>query len=238
MSNLELKPMGIKNYGSIPHIPGSRIGTGEHMLPQGQADIALVKTRDKNDIVWCQEKLDGSNVGIYRKGNEVFPLIRSGHIANSSPYEQHHKFYNWAMKNQNRFLENIDDGCRLCGEWLYQPHGTLYNLPHEPFVLFDYMTGAKRTPWEHMIYLFERRFQLPATISGVTSIEKAWAFFGEKGKHGALEKIEGFVWRVERRIPAKVNEDCDGLSVDFLCKYVRPDKVDGKYLKNKFVGEI
>lgn len=37
--------------------------------------------------------------------------------------------------------------------------------------------------------------------------------------HGALDPVEGAVWRVER-----------GGSVDFLAKYVRPDKVDGCYL--------
>jgi hypothetical protein len=39
------------------------------------------------------------------------------------------------------------------------------------------------------------------------------------GKHGALEPIEGVMWRVERKG-----------KVDFLCKYVRPDKQDGIYL--------
>lgn len=36
--------------------------------------------------------------------------------------------------------------------------------------------------------------------------------------HGAIDPVEGAVWRVER----------DG-QVDFLAKWVRPEKVDGKY---------
>jgi len=38
--------------------------------------------------------------------------------------------------------------------------------------------------------------------------------------HGAIEEVEGAIWRVERKG-----------KVDFLCKYVKPSKVDGRYLK-------
>lgn len=34
------KPLGIKAYGSIPHLPGSRLGAGDHHLAIGQALIA------------------------------------------------------------------------------------------------------------------------------------------------------------------------------------------------------
>ena len=43
----------------------------------------------------------------------------------------------------------------------------------------------------------------------------------EPSGHGAIDGVEGAVWRVERK----------GV-VDFLGKYVRPDKVDGKYLES------
>lgn len=39
------------------------------------------------------------------------------------------------------------------------------------------------------------------------------------GFHGALDPVEGAVWRIERK----------GV-VDFIVKYVRPDKADGFYL--------
>ena len=56
------KPLGRKNYGSIPHLPGSRMGEADHKCSEGQARIATEKARDKHDRVICQEKLDGSNV--------------------------------------------------------------------------------------------------------------------------------------------------------------------------------
>jgi ABC-type multidrug transport system fused ATPase/permease subunit len=49
--------------------------------------------------------------------------------------------------------------------------------------------------------------------------------------HGALDTVEGAVWRVERNElidPGRSSDRC--WVVDFLVKYVRPDKVDGCYL--------
>ncbi len=46
------------------------------------------------------------------------------------------------------------------------------------------------------------------------------ATLGTYGFHGALDPVEGVVWRVEHRG-----------KVDFLAKFVRPDKVDGLYLE-------
>lgn len=52
------------------------------------------------------------------------------------------------------------------------------------------------------------------------TVEAALAILNEdRSVHGSQESIEGAVWRVER----------DG-EVDFLAKYLRPDKVDGCYL--------
>jgi len=56
------KPLGRKSYGSIPHLPGSRLGPGDYHAHEGQARIATEKARDKHDKIYVQEKLDGSNV--------------------------------------------------------------------------------------------------------------------------------------------------------------------------------
>lgn len=54
------KPLGGKAYGSIGHLPHSRLGAGDHSVPDGQSKICCGKTRDKHDRVIVQEKLDGS----------------------------------------------------------------------------------------------------------------------------------------------------------------------------------
>jgi hypothetical protein len=48
------KPLGIKNYGRIAHLPGSRIGPGDHKCRAGQSRIATEKARDKHDHILAQ----------------------------------------------------------------------------------------------------------------------------------------------------------------------------------------
>lgn len=229
------KPLGGKSYGHIPHFPGSRMGPGDHKCSEGQLRIATVKARDKHDRIIVQEKVDGSNVGVARIEDVIIPLTRAGYVADTSPYEQHWRFGEWVYANQNRFLEVLSEGERLCGEWLMQAHGTRYELKHEPFVVFDLMTGHRRLVADE---LYDRvmlhGFILPRMIheGDPLSIEDALEGIKSSG-HGAIDPVEGAVWRVERNElidPRKGGER--RWIVDFLAKYVRPDKVDGAYLSD------
>ena len=225
------KPLGRKNYGHIPHLPGSRMGPGDHSCHEGQARIATVKTRDKNDEVIVQEKLDGSNVGVARIGQAIYPLGRAGWTAASSPHEQHRHFHNWAYENYERFMAVLRDGERLVGEWLMQAHGTRYQLPHEPFVVFDLMVEDERLPYDELLARLAGDFVTPALLhrGDALSIEAAMDKLNVYGFHGAIDPVEGAVWRVERdRSTGKKGEK--RRVVDFLVKYVRPDKADGLYL--------
>ena len=63
------------------------------------------------------------------------------------------------------------------------------------------------------------------------SVSRALQLLGEFGHHGALDPVEGAVWRVERNRqvhPGRSN--VRRWEVHFLVKYVRPDKRDGCYL--------
>ena len=225
------KPLGKPSYGSIPHLPGSRVGPGDHMCHAGQARIATEKARDKHDFVIVQEKVDGSNVGIARINGEIVPLTRAGYVANTSPFEQHHLFHRWALDNVRSFTELLADGERLCGEWMVQAHGTIYGLLPSPLLAFDIMRGTLRIPWRE----FEARLfhsnppvsYIPAVHKGAPlSIESAMQAIGTYGSFGSLGAPEGVVWRVERKG-----------EVDFLVKYVRPDKQDGIYLPEVSGGD-
>ncbi|MCB0197951.1 MAG: hypothetical protein KDJ65_38755 [Anaerolineae bacterium] len=226
-----MKPLGRKNYGHIPHLPGSRMGPADKTCHGGQALIATVDVRDKNDEVFVQEKLDGSNVGVARIDDTLYPLSRAGWLASSSPYEQHQHFNNWVHENYERFWSILNNDERLVGEWLMQAHGTRYNLYHEPFVAFDLMTDDKRTPYDEFITRLDSDFVTPALLhrGSAIGIKSIMAALNTFGYHGAADPVEGAVWRVERdRATGKKGEK--KRVVDFLVKYVRPDKVDGFYL--------
>lgn len=216
----QIKPLGKKSYGSIPHLPGSRVGPGDYHISEGQAKIATEKTRDKHDIVIVQEKLDGSNVAVAKINGEIIAITRAGYLATSSPFEQHHMFDSWVKEREETFKIFLNEGERVCGEWLALAHGTKYKMYHEPFVAFDIMIGNKRLNYDE----FARRcdnalITIPKLLryGAPMSIEDAMKAVEVSG-HGAIDEVEGAIWRVERKG-----------EVDFLCKYVKPTKQDGKY---------
>jgi len=229
--NKSWKPLGYKSYGHIPHLPGSRVGPGDHKCHEGQARIATEKIRDKHDLVIVQEKLDGSNVGVALIEGGILALGRSGYLAQTSPFEQHQLFATWVRKREDRFRAVLQEGERLCGEWLIQAHGTRYDLAdREAFVAFDLMKGHDRLTYTQFHNrILPGEFILPAllhageALSIADTMARLGPHEGHYGYHGALDPVEGAVWRVER--------ETNGIwAVNFLVKYVRPDKVDGLYL--------
>lgn len=223
------KPLGRRAYGSIPHLPGSRMGPADHHCHEGQARIATEKARDRHDRIIVQEKVDGSCVAVAKVDGQILALGRAGYLAETSPFEQHHHFAQWVRVNAHRLHGVLSEGQRLVGEWLAQAHGTRYDLPHDPFVAFDLMEGTKR--YGHDVTSVAAglaKLPIPHVLHDgpPLSVEDACELLGEHGHHGALDPVEGAVWRVERKG-----------EVDFLVKWVRPDKVDGCYLPELTGGE-
>jgi len=214
-----LKPLGRKAYGSIGHLPNSRMGPGDHKVPAGYARICTVCPRDEHDLVIVQEKLDGSCVSVGNVNGEFIPLNRAGWPAISSPHLQHRLFHDWALEHISMFY-CLRPGERVVGEWLALAHGTKYDLRHDPFVAFDVMVAETRYPFSVFgDYALRGRWTVPHLVNvGPITPEKAIAIAQHDNFHNAIDPIEGVVYRVER----------NG-RVDFLAKWVRPDKVDGKY---------
>lgn len=218
-SNLE-RPTGSKSYGSIPHLPGSRQGRGDIGITEGQARILTERTRDTKDVVIVEQKVDGSNVAVANVSGDFIAITRGGFRASESQYEQHQHFHIWAERNRPLF-DFLRDGERVCGEWMGQAVGTMYDLPHVPFVAFDIRRNRlDRAPHQELSERVDGRLPMPQLVSKgpAVSIEDALDAL-DPAAHGALEVVEGAVWRVER----------DG-EFDFIAKYVRHEKEDGKYL--------
>lgn len=219
---LSAKPLGRRGYGSIPHLPGSRLGNGDHHCPAGQEAICLSRVRDRHDRVIVTEKLDGTNVSVARIGDAILAIGRAGYLASTSPFEQHHLFAAWVERQADRFLRALEPGQRFVGEWLAQAHGTRYRLHHEPFVGFDLMEGSQRLPYDECLARLQAARLPRAQVlhdGPACPLETALAVLGNGGFHGAMDPVEGAVWRVERRG-----------AFDFIAKWVRPNKVDGSLL--------
>lgn len=214
------KPLGRKAYGSIPHLPKSRLGPGDHYIHPGQQTILTDKARDRHDRIIVTEKLDGSNVAVARHEGKLLAVARSGYLAQSSPYEHLQHFAVWLRQNEDRFAD-LPDGERLCGEWVTMAHGTMYAPMAVPFVPFDLMRGEQRLPHDEMVEVAAACGLVNAHVISdgpPMSIEGALASIATGGFHGAQDGVEGCVWRCERKG-----------QFDFIAKYVRHDKQDGKY---------
>ncbi len=166
MAAFPSKPLGIKNYGHIPHLPGSRMGPADHDCDPGQARIATnTAARDRHDTVIVLEKLDGSNVGVPRVDGTIHPLNRAGLPGNLFTLRAASSVCGMGVRQPVALLAVLHDAERLCGERLAQAHGTRYELRHEPFVAFDLMIGTKRRPHDELVERTENGgFVTPALI--------------------------------------------------------------------------
>ncbi|MGY3582295.1 hypothetical protein ACVIGB_000780 [Bradyrhizobium sp. USDA 4341] len=219
------KPLNAKAYGSIGHLPRSRIGTGDWHVNEGMARILCEKPR-KGDRIVVREKLDGACMSVANVAGVIHALGRAGYPALSAPHEHLRLFDDYVRRRHEGFTALLEPGERIVGEWLTVAHGTVYDPYHPgfaPFIAFDIFRGTDRVCTDE----FSQRCAAAEILTAKTihdaeealSIEDALGLLGPLGHHGATEPVEGAVWRVER----------EG-KVEFLAKYVRPDKIDGKYL--------
>jgi len=214
-----------RNYGSIPHFSTSKMSQqADKKIDIGSEKILTEKSRDWKDLIIVTEKIDGSNVGVIKKNNRLYSLTRSGYECNTSPYEQHLLFEKYCFYNYDKF-KWLPEDWRIVGEWCIMAHGTLYDITEEsPFVAFDIFDDKnKRISYLDFIKVCANNNICTAPLLHIgqsISIKNSIKLMGD-GHYGNPEKPEGFVYRIER----------DG-KVDFLAKWVRSDKEDGKYLNS------
>jgi hypothetical protein len=231
------KPLGKKHYGTIGHIKGSKMNETDRLIPEGQSLICTNKLRDNKDLIWVLEKTDGANVGVHRNGDELIPLAKAGFRADSSPWPFIREFDSFVNKNKSRFLSILKDGERVAGEWMIVTHGSRYNLPHEPFIVFDILTGVNRLPFQQVINRVSNTFVHSKVLhkGGPIPVEESLNLLGIHGHHGCIDTAEGVIYRCERfdrqpksKLPFLERPFVE--YVDFLCKYVRQEFEPGKYL--------
>lgn len=221
-----MKPIGKKNYGSIPHLHNSKLGEGDYYISEGQERILTKKVRDKHDVILAFEKYDGSNVGVAKFDNKIFSLTRSGYEAKTSPYKQHHYFNDWVIEREKMFSDILENGDRIVGEWMAQAHGLVYTIESEPIVFFDYFTpNNERLLHKDLISKVNKYdLQLPRKLHEGQPIttEQLLPILNQKTKGiESVELPEGVVYRVERKG-----------KVDFLAKWVRSNFPTGKLCVN------
>lgn len=220
-----IKPLGGKAYGSIPHLPGSKFGNRDDKGIDIKTANYFLRNPGKKNLILVTEKLDGTCVSVAKIDGEIIPLIRAGYKAETSRWVQHHLFAQWVCENKGKF-EYLKNNERICGEWLAMAHGTIYDLDgRDPFVPFDLFSGLTRKPYQDLIdYCDDNGLSYaPLLYYGYEhgcDIETALKHLGDHGYYGAVDIAEGCVWRWER-----------SNGIIGMAKYVRPEKEIGKYLE-------
>jgi hypothetical protein len=188
------------NYPSIQHLPFSKMSNrGDKNLDEREVGWLTKKTRLPTDIVIVTEKVDGCNVGVLRRGDILIPIGRKGYDVRTSGYTWIQEFAGFVERNGDRFMALLEDGERVCGEWMIKTHTIVYDMHHEPFICFDIIKDNTRVRYSEA---YPRFAACGFTGVGLVhhgsaiSTDKAIASLGE-GFHGAVGQPEGVVYRYE-----------------------------------------
>ena len=225
MKERSKKPLGHRAYGSIPHLPGSNRGPGDHGLQPKQAAL-LTEAASKDWTVVVQEKLDGSCLAVAKISGRVVPLGRAGYDLKTSPYEHLRAFDQWVADRHDRFDRLLGDGERVVGEWMLKATSLVYDIESEDalWVAFDLMRKHDRAPSAEVRDRVRGAGLLSTPIyhvGGPISAEDAYALVsGWRCRPVVCEESpEGVVYRAEK-----------AGAVRFLGKWVRGDFEPGRHL--------
>jgi endonuclease V-like protein UPF0215 family len=219
-----LRVLGQKAYKGIGHLPGSKSGSADRHI-HAKETARLLEACPPDCEVIVQEKLDGSCVAVYRRGREILPLGREGDITYGSRNTSRRMWADWVKIHRDLFLDILNDGEWLCGEWMAMVHTVRYDDVTSPFVAFD-LFGSDKKPkgYDALLERLEgTHIPTPALLhrGDALTIEAAMAALRTKGAK-TQGIAEGAVWRMEREGIPKLK-----------AKYVRPDFEAGQYLEEK-----
>ncbi|MDR2166390.1 MAG: RNA ligase family protein [Clostridiales bacterium] len=187
-------------FARVQHLPGSKmIDAQDKLLGAEQVKWLTLRRRTNADTVIITEKIDGMNGAILRRNGLLHPLIRKGYDCRANPLPWINDFAKFVEDNAARFLSVLEEGERLCGEWMVKTHTLSYRLPHEPFIAFDLIKDAERMPY---LAFRERIAKGDFIAAGLIHLgeamptEMALQLMGA-GYHGVIGAPEGLVYRYE-----------------------------------------
>ena len=221
-----MKPLGVKNYGSTPHLQHSKLGKHDKFITHGQHDIIFKKPR-KGDLLIVTEKYDGSNAGVARINGILVAITRSGHLAKESDFEHYREFARWVDAFQNMFFF-LKEGWRVAGEWMFKQISLSYEIQGQQnvFIAFDIFNDSnKRVLPDVPLFFPTARVLYEGTDS--PNHNRLLATLRVGSYFAYTPKPEGYVVQV-----------WNNGSFDFQAKWVREDFEAGVYLNENRLNTI
>jgi len=208
-----------KAFASIQHLPGSKmIDVEDKLLGAEQVKWLTQRRRVSGDMVIVTEKVDGMNAAVFRRDGLLYPLIKKGYDCRANPLPWINAFADFVEENATRFMSVLEEGERICGEWMVKTHTLSYKVPHEPFVAFDIIKDTERLSY---LAFRERAATHSFVVAGLVHMgeaippEMALKLLGD-GYHGVIGAPEGVIYRYE----------------DVWRKYI----YSGKFVSNPLLG--
>lgn len=188
-----------RSFGHISHLPGSKMRDDDTLLGENEINLLIGRRKDPLDRVIITEKIDGMNASVLREGDKLWPLSRKGYDVRSNPNPWIRIFANYVEDNYNRFMNLLNDGERVCGEWMIKTHTVKYDLKTEPFILFDLINGINRSLYSDFHYrVHQYHFPTTGLVHIGESIDPITALqILKEGYHGAEDYPEGIVYKYE-----------------------------------------
>ena len=158
-----------RNFGNIKHLNGSRLkDSGDTLLDKEVQSFFTDKLLfPKRDKLFVTEKIDGANVGVFKKDGKLYPIMRKGYDVRSSEWEFIRRFADFVADNSSRFDKLLNDGERVCGEWMIKTHSLFYKMPHEPFIVFDIIQSDTKQARPSFAEIMERCNRYEFTTAGL-----------------------------------------------------------------------
>ncbi len=216
-----------KGYGSIPHLSTSKLNEkADKKICLQQEEILTTEKIKKGEEIIVLEKVDGTNISIMKINNDLYGVVKSGYDVRTSNFEHIRKFQNFLDKNKQKYMKILKNGEKISGEWMIKTHSVLYNLPHEPFIAFDFQSlNKERFSYDELKEICDK-YEIISTglvhrgdsISAALAMDKLG-----NGFHGAINPPEGIVYRLERKG-----------KVIFMAKHVR-EGINSQYMNDESI---
>lgn len=129
----QLNPSEFYPFPRTPHLWGSQGTDDDRRLSEDETNERLGKH------LVIQEKLDGSNVGLWF-GDDMNPVLQSrGHVLRGGDHPQYSVFHRWVWERTEVLKERLGDRYVLFGELLYARHRIFYGSLPDWLIFFDAM---------------------------------------------------------------------------------------------------
>ena len=126
-------------FPRTPHLPGSCVTDDDRTMSSEE-----LETLCSDCEVVIQEKLDGTNVGVFFEEEGLPVCQKRAGLLSTREKDQYNVFRNWVYERMEELRHVLRARWALFGEWLWQTHAVEYDCLPDYFAAFDLLDRSTR----------------------------------------------------------------------------------------------